>query len=234
MPNQYEYTRAIKFILDSKDENNTLGIDMTDHDRKDITTAFQDFKISYANLLINFENAIFIKGGRGNHWVNPRLEVKYPWLRRYAREEFYATRRNDKQLKKYTIVEAKFLEGIFNSWIERNNSLKEELDEAFFRQNKAKYSDIALLMRQLQGADYFFFVRDLLGYVNNKDLNTNINELQNSVTKIEKLIEKINSLLVPNQGQGIEVARGSFNYYSINKISKNFEKTLKARGQSRT
>lgn len=230
MMNQYEYTRAIKFRLGEGNilfSNHSVGEDIA-------SNVFNDFKISYFNLLDTFKRAVFTKGEKESVLrVNPRLEVKYPWLRQYAREEFYALNPNHKFLKKYTIVEARFLKDIFSHWFERNNILKKEIDEVFSRpqENKAKRSDIALLIRRLYGADYLFFVRDLLKYANDKDSDQNLYRLKASLLETENLTERINSILAPDQSQGIEVARGSFNYYTINKISKNFDKDIEIQNE---
>lgn len=221
---QYEFTRTIRFNL-SGDDKRALMLDLLDDTQEGMLAAFQE---TYKNLLFAFQEAILRADGSGNLRVG-RLEIKKSWLRQYAREYFYALSEDERRCKNK--FQAKLFDRVLSDWLERNNELLQRLNNILSlpQESKTGASDLSLLVRQLKGAEYFYFIRDFTqsGIINDKDSDEHIKNLAGIVEKFETLLDKVLFLTAPNSSQGVETTRASFNYYTVNKISKNFDENIK-------
>ena len=136
----------------------------------------------------------------------------------------YNKKLNETKTKIFTIDTAHFLEESFYSWIQKNKEIQEKIEKIVSQpqENKTRESDLALLLKTLFGSDYFFFVRDFVQYAKDKNSDADIKKLQKSVENFQTLLEQSLHFLSPNQVTGMEIARASFNFYTVNKSSKIF------------
>jgi hypothetical protein len=221
---EYEFTRTIRFTLTGENKD-VLVKDLSNNDRKEV---FSDFQRTYDNLLSVFKEAVFYKSDDNKLKVKSRLEIKKSWLRRYARGDFYAIDERKRQGK--SKFQAMLFERVLNEWLERNRELWKKINKMLIlpQESQAKKSDLSLLLRQLKSAEYFPFIRDFAqpGIANNKNSNECLEELQSVVDQFETLLDQAFFFTAPDLNNGVETARASFNYYTINKISKNFDKDI--------
>src|SRR5680860_633508 len=219
--NLYEVTRSIRFRLE--DNENILKPVFSENEANE-QDIFKDFQIQYSLLLDAFRDSVFFENKEGEQKVKSKLEVKYPWLRKFANKEYYNPEFK-KETKKYTIAEAHFLYDVFMQWLDKNEELESQIKNIISRpeENQVKRADLATLIKVFFGVDYFFFAQEFVEYANDKNSNQYLDELKDSTEKIKVLAENALSVLVPDQNNGMEIARASFNFYTVNKISKNFD-----------
>lgn len=215
---KYEFTRSIRFALKG---------DIDAFEPKEISDPedlYENFLDLYVQLIVQFKESVFIDSD--NEKVRRKLEVNYKWIRNYAREDYNSLNNEDE--KNYTIGDARFLEKIFSEWIIANNELLDNFEDIFSRGEEAqvKRADIALFNKQFLSHDHLSFVREFVQYAKDKDTSRYLKKLWEIIEKIEILAQQIQENVAPSQSDGLEVSRASFNYYTINKISKNFDKDL--------
>jgi len=218
----FQYTQSIGFRL--RGDIAPLSVKGGDDDG-----LLQDFLRQYEKLLDLYLDALFFERKDGNLYLSNFITVKYPFLKLHAKERYFAPDFNREKTKIYTKDDAHFLEDVLWDWHERNTELYDQLvDEIMRPQNKqVKRADLLYLLKQFFSADNLFFLRDLLQNINHKRESGKINALQAQAQAIEKTTERCLALLSPDQKKGIEVARGSFNYFTVNKQAKDFGGILK-------
>ncbi len=221
---KYQYTRSIGFQLKG-DAVQHLKPKVVNEEEFD----FQELVNQYDVILADFKRAVFFVDEKNKKYIKKSLEIKSPWLKKHAKVQFYYKKLYEKKEKKFTIETAPFLNDIFFDWAERNEMLLEEMKKIAQKPlcKQKRKSDFAFLARKIFGSDYLFFVRDFSEYAKDTQLNEALQRLKKSVKKFTEYLEHSLYILSPQQSIGMEVARGSFNFYTINKISKLFgEKTV--------
>ncbi|MFA5211059.1 MAG: hypothetical protein WC414_00965 [Patescibacteria group bacterium] len=220
MKNNYQYTRSIGFNLKG---GHIFKLALKDEGK----ISWNDLLISYNHLIQEFRNVVFWENNEGEEKINYKLEIKYLWLKQYARENFFSEG-FDRTNKKYTAKEAKFLKEVFKDWIEKNEEFYKQTKIIFSRpeENQSKKSDMLEVVKILFSPDFFPFVRDFIKYANDKNNNKNLQQLKKTINTLEIFLEKALFILSPNQSNGVEVARASFNFYTINKTPKKFDEEL--------
>lgn len=225
MNKKYEFTRSIRFGLDGQNlEKLNISVS-SDENYLEIFDSFQD---SYTQMIEFFERAVYQFYASGDRKISPFIEIKYPWIRKHAKSEYYHMVGRANALKKYSIKEAPFLQKKFDEWVDVNKILLKDIQDTSEREaeNLAKKSDALLLIKQFLSDEYLYFVRDLMYSINNKKSSAVLEQLEEIIKNIEDLSEQLIYALAPNQSGGMEIARGTSNYYTVNKISKNFDKDL--------
>jgi hypothetical protein len=231
----YQFTKSIGFQI----KNSSLQTLLPDFSEKKGQEIFQECSRQFEILIENFENVVFYENSEGEKKRKKRLEIKYQWLKKHAKNEFYENnlhiktklkkqkdgRQKEERVKEFTLEDAFFLQEVFENWIAKSREIQEKIKEIVSQpeNNQKRESDLALLLKTLFGTDYFFFVRDFVQYAKDKDSDKALRELEISVRNFQPLLEESLFLLSPNQITGMEVARASFNYYTIEKSSKLIE-----------
>lgn len=239
----YQFTRSIGFHL-LGEETQVLA---PAHQFLDINQILQNLECQYDILIQNFMDCIFYIDSEGRQKVQSKLEVKSQWIKQYTKSEYYGKDFTEKRNKRreeaekksreseygrkytasklYTVRDAEFFQEIFEGWYERNLLHFEEVTQIIHqpKQNKGRESDLNLLLKQLWNPEYFPFVRDLSWYVNDKNGTGELQKLTHSVENFQSLLEQALSILSPNETTGMEVARASFNFYTVDKSSKLFD-----------
>ncbi len=216
--NKYEFTRSICFSL--KGDINNLKVENSSNEEQ----LYKEFIRNYNDLILSFKKVVF--NDIENQKVRTKLEVNYKWLRNYAREKYNEL--NNENIKNYTIQEAGFLKEVFAKVLSENKELYDYFCDRIEQEknDKEKRADISFGIRQFLSHDCLFLLSEFVQYAKDKQTSQYLNELKNIVKDIKKLAEQIQQKVAPDQSKGLEVARASFNYYTINKISKNFDKNL--------
>lgn len=217
----YQYTRNIGFNLKNGKISQLASL-------QDEKISWDDLLISWQNIIQGFRDAVFMQNEDGSEKINKKIEIKYPWLKQYAKEYFFSEEFDRTKCKKYTIKEAVFLENVFVNWLERNESLYEKIKVILSQpeEMKSKKADILEIIKIFFSPEYFPFVKDFLKYANDKNDNYNLQQLKTSVDDLETLLQKALFILSPDQSNGVEIAKASFNFYTINKIPKDLDEQL--------
>jgi uncharacterized protein YPO0396 len=71
------------------------------------------------------------------------------------------------------------------------------------------------------------FLEHFISESKDKDSSHLETQLKDNIKTFKEVLEKVRTLVMPSQSTGIELAKASFNYYTINKNPKDFEKQKK-------
>lgn len=218
----YQFTKAIGFQLKGED---LRKITPSENYCKDLQKLLKEFVEQFDKVLCAFEKLVFYEDENSGKFMRKSLQVKYLWLKQYAREDFYGNELNRKKEKIFTVETADFLNDVFADWLNRNKDIKDEIANIILQPGKSqkRKSDLSLIIRALFSSDSFFFVRDFLQYAKDKNSDFDFVDLQKKVKKFQALLEQVSEFLSPNQVTGVEIARASFNFYAINKTPKKYE-----------
>ena len=223
----YQYTTSIGFRLDG--DIDKLLPKKIGNEAEELYKLQTTFLEQYQQLLDIFSDAVFFEGKDGVLRVSKFLQVKYPFLRQHAKEYYYAQKITKRSPKLYTSDQYPFLHDVFLRWHKRNVELYEKLQTLIQLAEHAQQrrADILLFIKKWYSADNAFFVRDFVQYANHKKESKALNQLQQNIENIFALTGQLLTAMAPNQEQGAEIARASFNYYTVNKTSRDFEKEKK-------
>ena len=221
---QYEYTRTIRFNLSGEKVSYMIDVDAA----RSLEETLANLLIAYRDLLGVFKKAIFYEDKEGVLRVKSRLEIKKSWLRQYARKAFYSL--PEVIRGRGSKFPAKDFEGNFLDWLQRSRDIYMDLTDVVSRpeNDKIKRSDISTYIRLLKTSEYFPFVEKLLRpwIANDKDTNEYLDALRSIVERFGQLLDQALLVVSPDLTQGVEIGRASFNYYTVNKISRNFDKDI--------
>jgi predicted RNA-binding Zn-ribbon protein involved in translation (DUF1610 family) len=229
---KYEYTRSIRFNLKDIGKNSLkVLIDFKNEDREE---ALKNFLVMYKDLIRSYELALFLEKadsrGEGCLKIKTKVEIKKSWLRQFARETFYLLK-----VKNQDTYNKDFAENYGKDllrWFDENKEILAKLDKFVNSslENKTSRSEISMLIRRIQTKDNVDFVELLSqeGILNDKIGNEKIDDFINKTKNFISSLELVSFLWAPKSGQGVEIKRASFNFYTVNKTVMDFnEKIIK-------
>lgn len=218
----YQFTKSVGFQLQGENLEKIVSADNHCQNQQE---TLQEFVEQFDKVLRAFEKLVFYEDEGGEKFVRKSLQIKHPWPKQYAKEDFYGSELNKKKEKIFTVETAGFLNDVFINWLSRNKGIKDEIANAILQpeESQKRKSDLALMIRALFSPDSFFFVRDFLQYAKDKNSDFDFVDLQKRVEKFQVLLEQVSGFLSPNQVTGLEIARASFNFYAVNKTPKKYE-----------
>lgn len=223
--NLYEYTRAVRFNLYGEDRK----VFVPNNSSLDLKKTLDDFIQYYEYVLSDFHTAFLVEV-EGEKRVKDKIELKRDFVfhhcgDRFREMEMKPTREYEKNKPKtYRLTD--FRED-FVEWYQRNQELYIKVEEICSQplESQSRRSDLAFVVRQINSKENFGFVRSLVlpGVVKDKVTDKNINNLKQSSDNLERTLEELMFLVAPDQSNGLEVARASFNYFAVNKAVTNFD-----------
>lgn len=234
MQKLYEVRKTVRFELVPQFKNPTKP-----KTSDNLDTDLKIFIEIYDKFLLNFENIVFKKYNKNE--LNPKLKIKYSWLKTYTKQEFYEIKDkiikyNRKWMKVNNQVELnnkeiQFLFEKFQNWLENNKWLLLNIKDLWERsqENKSRKSDLAYYFHQILKRSNFEFIKELF---NNNIQDTKwddlINKTKDLTIKTTALLEWIEKTLLPSQSMWQVIEKASFNYYTVNKTPKNYEENITA------
>lgn len=254
--NKYELKKTIGFKLDPIQSDNLEEKikelkDERDRqiDRKDYLTPFVE-KIEI--FIDHFEKFIFVeklnknlqkedkthlkKDSKSNKISNKivnkvwnKIDIKYQWLRTYTSNDFVSWSGRKDNEKKYAVGAIPYLKKIMQEqiqeWKEIIENLKDDLNAS--QESLKRRSQTTLLINQFSKKQVFPFFEEFVYFSNPKEdeglkekLIAQLKEIKTSLTELQKIY-------LPSQSSGLVIAKASFNYYTINKKQKNYDKDIK-------
>ena len=222
---RYEVKKTIRFGLIptiKKSENLKASLE------KQIN--LENFIKNLENYLNKFKNTFFYE--KEKCIFKNKIEIKYKWLQEFTRNNFYEFLNKNNKSKKYKLSDINYLAVIFKDRFQELENIINHLKiiEKLPKENQEKRSKIAYFIRQLAKKDNFDFITSFIKYISNSNnpyLDKDLKNLQQLADSLKNdLLSLINSYL-PAQSAWLEVAKASFNYYTIDKYSNiNFENKL--------
>lgn len=239
--NPYQYTRAISFrsVCKADDFLNKLNSKNKTSNISELSKLLDSFHKElcdlYDNLLSKYSKS---------------SSIKMAWLQNYHKQFFYSKITKSGQ-KKYTFSDLKNIDSFFmdrKEWEkkqEKKQENKQEETNSFFlvrlknlerikiffediseqeKHSQSRKSDIADKIKNLlslQGISYFQSFLDEL-HVSQEYLDEQIKKLQANIKQIKEKLESLHKQYVSSQSSGIEIAKASLNYYTVNKKPKDY------------
>ena len=184
---------------------------------------------------------MFFRKNNGDKVLSNRIFIKFFWYRLFYKDEYQRKNYDQKQVDKNTICPVAFddKEKTLNFFLSWSGRVKTEVDvlskvlqlsgvanEADKLPSdvsiQARSSEIGLIIRRLKSSDYApFFIN--LRPPTTKLKNTSLEEsLQQAIDDLEASLDRARLLFSAQSRLGLEIARASLNYFTVNKYSKKY------------
>lgn len=214
---KYQYTRTIRFKLEP--------LVNTDK-RLKLNTNKELQLIDFINMLDRIKKEIL------DILIYHKVKVKYTWLRSYLKNDFYDYIANLKAGKEYEVNSLRFFKEDFeNRWSVEWDEVTKQLRDYNNRplEELTRKPNIALLINQISSKTNFEYIKEFVGSLtatNIVDVDKKVEDLKLYLNQANKIVKSFQDYYLPYQSNGVMVAGGSFNYYTVNKTTK-FENGLK-------
>ena len=227
----FQIRKSLRFKLEFNENNNLI------QGKIDNICNSNDFDlVNFFSLLDDFlkdlGKYLRYKDKNGEFAVKGNLTLKKEWMRTYAKQEFAEfcpqTQNNKKSSVQYTIknygVEDR-IQRVLNESREICDLLRDDTTREL--NERAKRSRTAILLKRLSAKNCLPLLVDLVENIVNKK-----EKADDSITlkrKGKKLLEKLDQGIhnfLPEQSNGVVLAKASFNYYTINKRPIDFSKKI--------
>lgn len=227
----FQIRKSLRFKLESNENNNLIQgkidniCNSNDFDLEDFFSLLDDF-------LRNLGKYLRYKDKNGEFAIKGNLTLKKEWMRTYAKQEFAEfcpqTQNNKKSRVQYTIKDYG-VEDRIQRVLNESREICDLLHDDTTRElnERAKRSRTAILLKRLSAKNCLPLLVDLVENIVNKK-----EKADDSITlkrKGKKLLEKLDQGIhnfLPEQSNGVVLAKASFNYYTINKRPIDFSKKI--------
>ncbi len=166
-----------------------------------------------------------------NKKLNQKLKVSKNWLKVWHKDVFYLSIKDHKANQgKYNLQK---IESYLNlkKWLDDWHKNAKELKNIFDKpeESQARHSDIASLVRWFLNRRQLPYILHFLDetHVPYTDLDKKIKSLRENLKEIQTELKEAGKHYFPSQSSGVEIARASFNYYTVNKKPSDYEKELR-------
>ena len=246
--NPYQYIRGIRFRADvtkaesekfrckykfDKQENKTSDEQMNPDDNRRNQKKLSELS-ELAGLLLNFHAGIKdFDSKNGSLIFRKKLFVNKTWFKNQHREIFYqwikndaktGTGKKDRNIQRYPLV---ILEDFFKEWMDKWEWNASQLKRASEQpvQSQFRRSYIAESIRDLLSRRQFHHINGFLTEVhdgNDPILSEKIQKLKNILEAVWKKLKTAEQIYLPSQSSGMEIAKASFNYHTVDKKRKEY------------
>ena len=241
-PDIYQYTRSISFCADFIEDNKKQDF------LKNLNLCDTVFDFSE---LLNFHRdlkKLIYRSDTNKPQIHKGLSIHKNWLKTWEKNIFHLYIKQQKKEKKYQLKDLiKFhyshksenskkdqnsnqsiaFEAYLNQWEKLSQSLKEMLEAK--EESQFRKSDISEKIKALLSNQGVFYFESFLKEIHSSDsiLDGQIQKLKTDLTKIRDKLEALRKRYQISQAEGLEVAKASLNYYTVNKKPKeDYEKEL--------
>ena len=216
-------TKAIRFRLENNNENTLIqeSINNLNSRNEFDLNVFVDDLDAFISDCNDYLFCSKKKGRREIFYVNPNLIVKNEWLKKYAKQDLAELKQNQTaQRVQYKIGDIDGLDLRIQDIIDDMDDIYVKLcdDASAELHERAKRAQTALLLKRLSANSALPCLVSLI------DNTVDKNEKDNLSLKLKSLGKKLLSQLelgiqeyLPVQSSGVNIAKASFNYYTINK-----------------
>ena len=235
--NPFQYTRGIRFQVEPNRQGKLFKekSSLTDNpiSLSELATTLLDFQKELKVLLFyskesegrtklvsdsttrNKENSLkFQKGISINKW----------WFKIWYKDIFYLWIKNSENTQgKYPLNNLEIeIESWICNWYEKSCALKRFGEQP--QDEKIRHSEIAEVIRFFLNRNQWDYIDQFLTELNTKEAfqDQKIRDLKNSLEKIRKNLKLTEQIYSRSQSSGIEIAKASFNYFTLNKKPKEY------------
>ena len=233
----YQYTRGVRFQVKPDPKTiNSLNKKITQQAKAKISLADleKDLLGFYKNLkeLLFYERRNEKKNknkdlDKNNQNFKTKISVNKLWFKRWHKDIFYTQIKNNSNKQgKYDLNSLNSLP--FKEKLEQWKKACEQIKDASLAVQEAQYrsSDIAENIKVL--LKHLGYFDDLLKelYATQMEDDKKIETLKINSKNIQKKLKEAEQNYLSSQSSGIEIARASLNYYTVNKKPKEYEVEL--------
>lgn len=228
--NPYQYTRAVRFRGEPQRQSECFEQDRTkrDESKDNLPELTELLSKTYKDITGLF----YVKTKDGQLSFRNKLLVNKTWLRQWHKDIFHLLLKQPKNKQgKYSLQELKDLhknfDKFFDEWKGHTDQLKEAVEKPSHSQ--VRRSDIASAISGLLNRTKLDYISDLLRetHAKNAGLDKKIEDLKKILQNVKEKLQEAEGYYLPSQSSGVEIAKASFNYHTVNKKPKEYEKELK-------
>lgn len=246
MENKYQITKTIRFKLEAQGNVDAILLKSKEDlsDKLRAKTIENTDEVNSLRILIekleelkkNLQNLVYEKEKQGGYKtdVNGKIKwfggikIKYTWMRNYMKNAFYY-KKQDNPPKFYSLsdldyIQAEFDNRLFPEFDYIISRLKDfDRRDTQLQYEKQRYAQIALVINQLSKRSNFEFLKSFVfafTATNKPDIDNSIDAIKKQIEETEIELNDQKAFYLPYQNNGIQIAAGSFNYYTINKSPK--------------
>ena len=227
--NPHELRKTIRFNLEPN--NITRPFQLIKNSEKDLHEQITNFINNYNTVIENTDKLVFYFSEKDKvKSLKKKIYIKHSWLRNYTKIDFYNVKEKIVNYDRNNQVSISdnnlgFLKDYFENWINENKVCTKSL-EVFLKQpqeNQNRISEFAYWIQKISKRSNFEAIYELFnGCIQHKDSDEEIIKIKNTLIKIKPFLKSLEKELLPSQSLGVEIERASFNYYTVNKKSKNY------------
>ena len=225
--NPYQYTRTISFRADL-DKKYTSSCFVKTTEWNDDNPNISDL----SNLLLKFHDILnqllYLSSRQNGQTFRKNISINKTWLKIWHKQLFYM------QIKDNTNRQGKYFFKDLMKNLDLKNTLEKQLEnwkkhseeikkvENFPKEKKPRKSDTAEHVRALLRLWKYF--NALLKEIHCSELldDEKIKKLKDNLKKIQKQLKYAERIYLSTQSSGVEIARASLNYYTVDKEPKEY------------
>ena len=215
--NPYQYTRGIRFRGDLKKESENFkekynwNGEGNSSDPKQLLDSLNEFNIKLFDFYDN----------------KKAISINKTWIKFFHKEIFYnEMKRQTNNQGRFPLIELKEqLVPLFKNWKENSKNLKHAFDRP--KETLSRHSDISEYLRRILSRNQLFCIKELLNetsteFHDSHDLDESLKCLKADLKEVEEQLKKVSKNYLYDQSSGMEIAKASLNYYTVNKKSKEY------------
>lgn len=217
---------------------------------------FKELMDKAYQVINDFEKLVFEEyendKGETVQRLRAAVTVHFRWLRQYTQFEWYEkkeqkeeaqARKKDpneaapdpnlrpvnKDEKRLPLSDIFYLKGLFidlcNDWRGTLVALERAVNQP--KENRSRRAEIALLLNQFAKRSVLRCLKDFLYDANDKSSEQRVSKLRASLEEFEQLLTTAQLAHLPAQRKGVQLARATFNFYTLDRKGNQYKEELK-------
>ena len=188
----------------------------------------EDFYDKGSKISQDLKEFLYMKDKDGNLIFDGFISVKKKWLKIHFKNEFY----QKKERKDFSISQIQYVKEGFRDWFKEFEDDLEKIKKLYEKIpiNKKELenssvgfrADMSFYLLKISSNKCFGFVRDFVENANHKNDDLKIDNLKKNIKGFGKQLEVLKEEYLPSQSLGLCIAKGSMNYYTVNKKPKEY------------
>ena len=223
--NPYQYTRAIRFKVIQQQQSECFQKKLQwNESQVDISKLAEDLLNLHTNL---YKLLLYFNKKSKDCEFTKKLSVSKNWLKVWHKNIFHTSIKNLRNKDdKYKLQELKELHSDLQTWLydwkEKTDQFKKHSQQP--KESQVRHSDIAYLIRWFLNNKRLSYIQDFLieTHTSEPKLDNQIKGLKNDLEQLQKDLKTAEQIYLSSDSSGIEIAKASFNYYTVNKKPKEY------------
>ncbi len=230
--NPYQYTRAIRFKLEPQKQSKCFLKKIKQNNQEEIN--LKDLSNLLLEIYESLHQLIYVDSKKEekndqdskdkSKKYSKKISINKTWLKTWHKEQFYyLIKESNNRQGKYALKDLKpihYLNQWFQNWGELSKQFKNLSQKPL--EDQARKSEIAHIIRSLLNIKNLPYIMDFLKelHTKNTQLDEKVKKLKENLEKAQKDLRNAEKEYLSSSAEGIEIAKASFNYYTVNKKSK--------------